>query len=63
MRRRKGKEKMITITLNLPKKQLAMLDVLVGSGIFPNRSEAIRMAVADLISYYLSMKKEYEIAF
>ncbi|MCP4763111.1 MAG: ribbon-helix-helix protein, CopG family [archaeon] len=37
------------ITLYLPDKYLDILESFVDEGLFPNRSEAIRMAVRDLI--------------
>ena len=37
------------VTLTVPRKQLEMLDILVGLGDFPSVSEAIRAGVRDLI--------------
>ena len=37
------------VTLRVPRKQLEMLDILVGLGDFPSVSEAIRAGVRDLI--------------
>ena len=37
------------VTLRIPEQQLEDLEALVESGEFPNRSEAIRSAVRDLI--------------
>jgi len=37
------------ITLYLPTKYIESLDQLVAEGFYPNRSEAIRLAVRDLI--------------
>lgn len=38
------------VTLRLPKLELQALDFFVEAGMFPNRSEAIRQAIKDLIS-------------
>lgn len=37
------------VTLRLPSRELRLLDVFVDTGMFPNRSEAIRQAIKDLI--------------
>lgn len=37
------------ISVNLPKSYLKVLEMLVIDGKFPNRSEAIRVAIRDLI--------------
>jgi Arc/MetJ-type ribon-helix-helix transcriptional regulator len=37
------------ISVNLPESYLKILEVLVAQGNFPNRSEAIRVAIRDLI--------------
>lgn len=37
------------ISVNLPESYLKVLEILVVDGKFPNRSEAIRVAVRDLI--------------
>ena len=37
------------ITLNLTKEHIADLDELVRKGTYPNRSEAIRFAIRDLL--------------
>jgi len=44
-----SKEKMILISVHIPKQMLDDLDELVRQGKFPSRSEAIRVAVRDLI--------------
>ena len=44
-----SKDKMILISVHLPKEMLHELDELVRQGRFPSRSEAIRIAVRDLI--------------
>lgn len=38
------------ITLHLPETYIAALDQLVGERYYPNRAEAIRIAVRDLLS-------------
>ena len=37
------------ISVNLPESYLKVLEILVAEGKFPNRSEAIRVAIRDLI--------------
>jgi Arc/MetJ-type ribon-helix-helix transcriptional regulator len=44
-----SEDKMILISVHLPKQMLQELDELVRQGKFPSRSEAIRVAVRDLI--------------
>jgi transcriptional regulator, CopG family len=46
------KEPMELISVHLPKPMLAALDNLVRRGIYPNRSEAIRDALAKLLASY-----------
>ena len=38
------------VTLRLPKQQIEQVESLVDDGEFPNRSEAIRQAVREMIS-------------
>jgi len=40
------------ITLNVPEPSLAALDELVRRRLYPNRAEAIRLAIRDLIEYH-----------
>ena len=49
MPRMVSKDKMILISVHLPKEMLHELDDLVRQGRFPSRSEAIRIAVRDLL--------------
>jgi Arc/MetJ-type ribon-helix-helix transcriptional regulator len=49
MPKTKAKEKMVLISVHLPKQMLDGLDEMVNQGRFPSRSEAIRVAVRDLI--------------
>ena len=52
------------ISVNLPESYLEVLEILVADGKFPNRSEAIRVGIRDLIkTEYLieeKIKKDYE---
>jgi len=48
------KEKMILISFHVPQSYVEMLDELVKSGVFPNRSEAVRAALRELLSKYMS---------
>ena len=57
MVRKKG-DKMILISLHVPAATLVALDELVRRGIFPNRSEAIRHALRELLLYYTEVKVE-----
>ena len=43
------------ITLYLPEKYLELLDEIIDAGHFPNRSEAIRSGVRDLIRNEFSL--------
>jgi len=49
MPKTKAKEKMVLISVHLPKQMLDELDEMVRQGRFPSRSEAIRVAVRELI--------------
>jgi metal-responsive CopG/Arc/MetJ family transcriptional regulator len=49
MPRTKSEEKMVLISVHIPKQMLEELDELVRSGSFPSRSEAIRVAIRDLL--------------
>jgi len=49
MPKTKAKEKMVLISVHMPKQLLEELDEMVKQGRFPSRSEAIRVAVRDLI--------------
>ena len=41
------------INLNLPERDLDFLDELVRADLYPNRAEAIRLAIKDLIALHL----------
>jgi len=49
MPKTKAKEKMVLISVHLPRQMINELDEMVRQGKFPSRSEAIRVAVRDLI--------------
>jgi len=49
MPKTKAKEKMVLISVHVPKQMLEELDELVKKGVFPSRSEAIRIAIRDLL--------------
>ena len=52
MVKKRKKDPMILITIHLTREQIESLDRLVEAKIFPNRSEAIRTAVIELIDRY-----------
>ena len=47
MPRTKSQEKMVLISVHLPRQLLEELDGLVRKGVFPNRSEAIRFLLRE----------------
>jgi len=49
MPKTKAKEKMVLVSVHIPKQMLAELDELASQGVFPSRSEAIRIAIRDLL--------------
>ncbi|WP_069807318.1 ribbon-helix-helix domain-containing protein [Vulcanisaeta thermophila] len=49
MPKTKAKEKMVLISVHIPKQMLEELDEYVRQGVFPSRSEAIRIAIRDLL--------------
>ncbi|MEA3248428.1 MAG: ribbon-helix-helix domain-containing protein [Nanoarchaeota archaeon] len=53
-----GKIKIITI--NLPEKYLAAIQVLNDLGIYPSRSEAIRIALRDFLSKELQFYQDLD---
>ena len=53
-------ERMVLISVHIPKQMLEELDELVREGRFPNRSEAIRVAIRDLLIREKMRKKESE---
>ena len=48
------------ITINLPEKYLAAIQVLNDLGQYPSRSEAIRVALGDFLSKELKMYNDLE---
>ena len=50
MPRTKSREKMVLISVHIPKAMLEELDELVKQGVFPSRSEAIRIAIRELLN-------------
>ncbi len=46
------------ITINLPEKYLAAIQVLNDLGIYPSRSEAIRKALEDFLTSEMKMDEE-----
>jgi len=52
----KNGEKMVLISVHVPKRILEAVDGLVKEGILPNRSEAIRMALLILLELKLFSK-------
>ena len=61
MPRMVSKDKMILISVHLPKEMLQELDELVKQGRFPSRSEAIRIAVRDLIHRENGLREREEL--
>ncbi len=49
MPRPKTEDKMVMVSVHIPRKWLEELDELVAKGLFPSRSEAIRVAIRDLL--------------
>ncbi|KUO85408.1 MAG: CopG family transcriptional regulator [Caldivirga sp. MG_3] len=49
MPRSKSGVRMMLISVHIPRRMLEGLDELAKSGLFPSRSEAIRVAVRDLL--------------
>jgi len=45
----KEKENLELVSVHLPRKYIELLNLLVRQGLYPSRSEAIRIAVRDLI--------------
>ena len=50
IRSMRGKEKLVLISVHIPKKLLEELEDLVVKGYFPSRSEAIRTAIQRLVT-------------
>ena len=56
-KRRERREPMELISVHLPRAMLVALDDMVRKGIYPNRSEAIRDALAKLLAQYKGVLK------
>lgn len=56
--RKKSNNKMVIISLRMPKKWLDIIDSLVKLGATPSRSEFIRQAVYNALLPYVSTKQE-----
>jgi len=54
------KEKIKVITINLPIQYIEAIQVLNDLGIYPSRSEAIRIALRDFLSNELKMYEDLE---
>jgi len=52
----KSGERMVLISVHLPKQMLEELDEFVRQGVFPSRSEAIRVAIWELLYREKSLK-------
>jgi Arc/MetJ-type ribon-helix-helix transcriptional regulator len=52
------KERMILISVHVPIQMLSDLDSLVAQGLFPSRSEAIRIAIRDMLHKEQANTKE-----
>ncbi|MFX1444073.1 MAG: ribbon-helix-helix domain-containing protein [Promethearchaeota archaeon] len=48
------------ITINLPEKYLSAIKILNDLGIYPSRSEAIRIALRDFLTEELKMYEELD---
>ena len=53
-----GKKMMKIITINLPERYLSAIQTLNDFGIYPSRSEAIRIALRDFLSDELKMNED-----
>ncbi|NVM36385.1 MAG: ribbon-helix-helix protein, CopG family [Candidatus Lokiarchaeota archaeon] len=49
------------ITINLPEKYLQAIQILNDMGVYPSRSEAIRIALHQFLSNELKMFKDLEV--
>ena len=62
MPKTKSKERMVLISVHLPKQMLEELDGIVSQSVFPSRSEAIRIAIRDLLYRENSRNKAHDVA-
>jgi Arc/MetJ-type ribon-helix-helix transcriptional regulator len=61
MSRTKAQEKMVMVSVHIPKQLLEELDRLVAEGLFPSRSEAIRVAVWELVRREKQQREDTQI--
>lgn len=59
-RKKNSEKKMKIITINLPEKYLSAIQTLNDYGIYPSRSEAIRIALRDFLNEELKMDADLE---
>ena len=62
----KKRKKMILVTVHLPSTYIEGLERLVDMGRYPNKSEAIRVAVRELLArenYFIQRERELEKTF
>ena len=50
--KKEKREKMVLISLHVPKYYVEVIDDLVRQGVYPSRSEAIRDAIRQLLDHY-----------
>ena len=55
-----GRSKLKLITLYLPEPYIKMLDQLVNEKYYPNRAEAIRVAIRDLLNEEVIRRKRVD---
>jgi len=55
--------KIVLISVHVPEEQVRALDELVKCGLYPNRSEAIRKAIQDLIEKHRKRSKSAQGAY
>mgnify|MGYP000545341788 FL=1 len=53
------KNNLVLVSVHLPEKYVEYLQMLVENGLYPSRSEAIRVAVRDLINRELWRERTY----
>jgi len=55
-----GGKEMKIITINLPEKYISAIQILNDLGLYPSRSEAVRVALRDFLSNELKFYQEIE---
>lgn len=53
-----SKEKMVLISVHVPRQMLRELNQLINEGVFSSRSEAIRTAIRDMILREIEKRKQ-----